>query len=137
MAKGLSYGERTKMQYEEIITAFKTQDEQAYALKSFFLECAKRNDTQKMKSLFYYLTQYTKFPLEKINLCGDNNVSVYKIIVQAEFAGPSRDFLLEFYHNCHNIKGLEEKSDKYYYATHPEANLGLLASVAIDEDSFI
>jgi len=107
--------------YKSIIESYKSEEEQANALKCFFLECASKNDVLKMGDMFYYLTKYTKFPLEKINLCGDNDVSVYRIIVQAEFSGPSRDFLREFDYQCSIIKGLEEKSDKYYYSIHPEA----------------
>ncbi len=102
--------------------------------RNFLFDCAKDKSWETAE---YFIDELRniEFPLEKLNLFGENDETVHWIL--ATDPNPQFDhcsgFIARLAGFCEKIPNLPDKSDAYYYETHHEEYANLLAGQIADE----
>lgn len=127
-----------KAKYDELFRCYKDQNTIALKAREFIFELAKSNEWITARYFLNEFTNHSDFPIERMNLVGNNDETVYWIIADknSEAAKANPDigrFVMHLSSYCReNVKDLADRSDDYYYSCHPEVPM---AGLIIDNCS--
>ncbi len=125
-----------KAKFEAIKTQIQIQFEDTiiFEARNFLFDSAKEKSWLTAE---YFVDELRniEFPLEKLNLIGDNDEALYWIVATSQDPqfNDCSDFIMHFVSYCEKIPDLYSKSDECYYNTHLEDYTNVLAGQISDE----